>query len=180
MKKLSMDALNRLSVDEFKNSLKMPLSIVLDNVRSMYNVGSIFRSADAFRIEKIFLCGITASPPHKEIEKTALGATESVNWVHSSDTLKTVKQLIYEGYDVYSAEQVEESTKLNDFRWIPIRKSAVVFGNEVMGVSQDVIDICKASIEIPQVGTKHSLNVSISAGIIMWHFFLEYLKNKTE
>lgn len=178
MEKLSMDALHRISVEEFKQSRKTPLCVVLDQVRSMNNVGSVFRTADAFRIEKLYLCGITACPPHKEIEKTALGATESVDWVHAGTTLDAVRQLKTEGYRVIAVEQVEGSTGLHQFRWESGEKLALIFGNEVMGVDQEVVDCCDAVIEIPQAGTKHSLNIAVSAGIVLWEMYRQYLNTE--
>lgn len=170
-----MEALHRISVEEFKQSEKTPLCVVLDQVRSMNNVGSVFRTADAFRIEKLYLCGITACPPHKEIEKTALGATESVDWVHTATTMEALERLKAEGYRVYAVEQVEGSTGLHRFRWDAREKIALIFGNEVMGVDQEVIDRCDGAIEIPQAGTKHSLNIAVSAGMVLWEMYRQYL-----
>ncbi len=170
-----MEALHRLSVDAFKQSEKTPVAVVLDQVRSMHNVGSVFRTADAFRIEKIYLCGITACPPHKEIEKTALGATESVEWEHVDSTLNVVERLKAEGYRVYAVEQVEGSTSLQHFQWDGKEKIALVFGNEVMGVDQAVVDSCHAALEIPQAGTKHSLNIAVSAGAVLWEVYKQYI-----
>ncbi len=167
MRKLSMDELNRKSTDEFKKAEKLPIVIVLDNVRSMNNVGSVFRSADAFLVEAIYLCGVTATPPHREIQKTALGATETVNWKHFETTLEAVHSLKNEGYKVYAVEQAEQSIMLNKFI-SDSAKIALVFGNEITGVEQTVIDVCDACIEIPQYGTKHSLNISVSVGIVVW------------
>lgn len=168
MRKLNVLEMNRISVDEFKKSKKNPLVVVLDNVRSMYNVGSVFRTADAFRIEAIYLCGITSCPPHPEIHKTALGAEDAVDWYYNKSALETVKTLQQQGYEVLAIEQVEGSTMLQDFMPETNKKYAVVFGNEVKGVSQDVVDCCDGCLEIPQFGTKHSLNVSTAAGIVMW------------
>ena len=168
MRKLNVLEMNRISVDEFKKSKKNPLVVVLDNVRSMYNVGSVFRTADAFRIEAIYLCGITSCPPHPEIHKTALGAEDAVDWYYNESALETVKTLQQQGYEVLAIEQVEGSTMLQDFMPETDKKYAVVFGNEVKGVSQDVVDCCDGCLEIPQFGTKHSLNVSTAAGIVMW------------
>jgi len=168
MRKLNVLEMHRMSVDEFKQSEKTPLVVVLDHVRSMYNVGSVFRTADAFRIERIWLCGITSRPPHPEIHKTALGAEDSVDWAYADDTLDVVRQLQGEGYEVWAVEQVEGSTLLSDFHLIPSRRYAVVLGNEVKGVDQNVVNQCNGCIEIPQFGTKHSLNVSTTAGIVMW------------
>jgi tRNA G18 (ribose-2'-O)-methylase SpoU len=168
MRKLNVLEMNRISVYEFKKSKKNPLVVVLDNVRSMYNVGSVFRTADAFRIEAIYLCGITSCPPHPEIHKTALGAEDAVDWYYIKSALETVKTLQQQGYEVLAIEQVEGSTMLQDFMPETNKKYAVVFGNEVKGVSQDVVDCCDGCLEIPQFGTKHSLNVSTAAGIVMW------------
>lgn len=170
MRKLNVLEMNRISVDEFKQSDKTPLVVILDDIRSMYNVGSVFRTADAFRIEKIYLCGITAQPPHPEIHKTALGAEDSVDWEHSDDIHSVVRQLQDENYTVLAIEQVEGSTMLQTFVPEPDKKYAIIMGNEVKGVKQTVIDMCNGSIEIPQFGIKHSLNVSTTAGIVMWQF----------
>ena len=178
MRKLKITEMNRLNVEEFKESDKMPLVVVLDNVRSLYNVGSVFRTCDAFRVERLCLCGITAQPPHTEIHKTALGAEESVDWLYFKDTLACVKWLKDEGYTVMSIEQCEGSTLLQDFRVEVGQHYAVVMGNEVKGVQQEVIDRSDACIEIPQFGTKHSLNVSVTAGIVIWHFFQLLLANQ--
>ena len=168
MRKLNVLEMNRISVDEFKKSKKTPLVVVLDNVRSMYNVGSVFRTADAFRIEAIYLCGITSCPPHPEIHKTALGAEDAVDWHYNKEALETVKTLQQQGYEVLAIEQVEGSTMLQNFTPETDKKYAVVFGNEVRGVGQEVVDCCDGCLEIPQFGTKHSLNVSTTAGIVMW------------
>lgn len=168
MRKLNVLEMNRISVDEFKKSKKNPLVVVLDNVRSMYNVGSVFRTADAFRIKAIYLCGITSCPPHPEIHKTALGAEDAVDWYYHKEALETVKMLQQQGYEVLAIEQVEGSTMLQDFVAETDKKYAVVFGNEVKGVNQEVVDCCNGCLEIPQFGTKHSLNVSTTAGIVMW------------
>ena len=171
MRKLKNNELNRLSVDEFKSSEKTPIIVVLDNIRSLNNIGSVFRTSDAFRIEKIFLCGITATPPHKDIHKTALGATDSVNWEYSESTLDVLQKLKSEGVITIAIEQAENSVKLNEF--IPIYKGryAVVFGNEVKGVQQEVVDASDMVLEIPQIGTKHSLNISVSCGVVLWDIF---------
>jgi len=167
MRKLSMDDLNRKSAEEFKKASKLPMVVVLDNVRSMNNIGSVFRTADAFLLEAIYLCGVTAQPPHREIQKTALGATETVNWKHFETTIDAVNSLKAEGYKVYAVEQADQSIMLDKFT--PAEgKIALVFGNEVNGVDQAVIDICDACVEIPQFGTKHSLNISVSVGIVVW------------
>ena len=172
MRKLRTIEMNRLSVDDFKNADKMPLVVVLDDVRSMYNVGSIFRTGDAFRIEAVYLCGISAQPPHAEIHKTALGAEDSVEWEHVKDTMDAVRRLKESGYTIVSAEQTVDSVMLDTFVPEADKKYAVVFGNEVAGVSQEVVDASDFALEIPQYGTKHSLNVSVSMGVVLWHFKL--------
>ena len=170
MRKLKNSELGRISVENFKTSKKTPIVVVLDNVRSALNVGSSFRTSDAFRIEKIYLCGITATPPNKEIRKSALGATESVKWEKVEDTESTIKKLKSEGYHICAIEQTENSTMLDNF--IPPKKPiAVVFGHEVNGVQQSVVDLCNQCIEIPQIGTKHSLNISVSVGIVIWDLY---------
>ena len=163
-----MDQLNRADIETFKEQEKSPFVIVLDNVRSMHNVGSAFRTGDAFAIEKIILCGITATPPHREIEKTALGATQSVDWEHYQDTTEAVKALKEQGYKICAVEQASDSTALQDFKINPEEKIALVFGNEVHGVDEDVIELVDGCIEIPQFGTKHSFNVSVTIGIVLW------------
>ncbi len=168
MRKLLNSELGRLTVDQFKKSEKTPIVIVLDNVRSHNNVGSVFRTADAFRVEKICLCGITARPPHRDIQKTALGATESVEWSYHENTLDAVKDLKKEGYIIVVVEQAEESINLQNIKIEPGEKYAIVFGHEVHGVSQAVIDFCDMCVEIPQFGTKHSFNIAVSAGIVLW------------
>lgn len=170
MRKLKVTEMHRLTVDEFKTSDKMPLTVVLDDVRSLYNVGSVFRSCDAFRVEAVWLCGITACPPHPEIHKTALGAEDSVEWRHFTSAADAVDELKRGGAVVLAVEQCEGSTMLNDFTPERGRRYAVVLGNEVKGVRQDVVDRCDGCLEIPQFGTKHSLNVSVTAGIVVWHF----------
>ncbi|TPE44998.1 RNA methyltransferase [Pontibacter mangrovi] len=175
MRKLSMDDLNRASVEEFKNKKKIPLVLVLDNVRSLNNVGSVFRTADAFMAEKVYLCGITGKPPHRDIEKTALGATESVEWEHVPDTLELVKELKAQGYKIGSVEQAEKSIKLNEFRPEPGQPYALVLGNEVFGVEQEVINHSDFVLEIPQFGTKHSLNISVATGVVVWDFLSKTL-----
>ncbi len=167
-----MDELNRLSPEEFKQAKKAPIVVVLDNVRSMHNVGSIFRTSDAFAIEKLYLCGITARPPHRDIEKAALGATESVDWEYAENTLALITKLESEGYTILSIEQAENSISLEKFQVNPTEKYAIIFGNEVEGVAQEVISTSKACIEIPQFGTKHSFNVSVTAAIVLWQFRL--------
>ncbi len=168
MRKLKITELNRLTQDDFKEAAKTPLAVVLDNVRSLHNVGSIFRTSDAFLVEKIYLCGITACPPHAEIHKTALGAELTVNWLYSEHTVDAVKQLKSEGYQVMAVEQAEGSITPAGLTVDKNKKYAIVLGNEVKGVQQEVIDICDGCIEIPQFGTKHSLNVSVAAGIMIW------------
>ncbi len=168
MKKRSMDELQRISAKEFKNSEKKPLVIILDDVRSAYNVGSIFRTADAFRIEGIYLCGISARPPHKDISKTALGATESVDWQYFPDVMQAAKEVKDAGCKLYAVEQADESINLKDFIPDVNAKIALVFGHEVFGVKNELLEICDGCIEIPQFGTKHSFNVAISAGIVLW------------
>ena len=172
MRKLNVTELGRIDVDQFKNSKKLPLTIILDDVRSLYNVGSVFRTSDAFRIEKIILCGITATPDNSlvEIHKTALGAEESVDWSYSNDCVSVVKDLNDKGYVTVAVEQVEDSIKLDNLVVDRNKRYALVFGNEVKGINQDVVDICHCSLEIPQYGTKHSLNVSVSAGLVIWEF----------
>lgn len=168
MKKLSMEELDRLSVEEFKSVEKSPLVLVLDNIRSLNNVGSAFRTGDAFRVEKIYLCGITGTPPHRDIQKTALGATESVDWEYFPTTLQALEKLKNEGFIVCSLEQVQNSTKLNEFQPISNEKYALVFGNEVFGVEEEVLSVSDHVLEIPQFGTKHSLNISVTLGIAVW------------
>lgn len=171
MRKLGIEDLGRISAEEFKCVEKMPLVVVLDNVRSLHNVGAVFRTSDAFLVEAIYLCGITSTPPNAEIHKTALGAEFSVDWKYFEHTRDAVKGLQSEGYFVYSVEQVEGSVMLPDLQVRPGRKYAVVLGNEVKGVLQEVVDMSDACIELPQYGTKHSLNVSVTAGIVIWDFF---------
>mgnify|MGYP002524594926 FL=1 len=172
MRKLRTIEMDRLTVEEFKQADKMPLVVVLDNVRSLYNVGAVFRSCDAFRVQAVYLCGITACPPHAEIHKTALGGEDSVDWRYFSDATEAVDHLHREGYYVYSVEQVEHSTKLQRLCVDPSahRGYAVILGNEVKGVQQQVVDRSDGCLEIPQLGTKHSLNVSTTAGIVVWEF----------
>ena len=174
MRKLKNSELGRLNVEEFKKADKIPLIVVLDNIRSLNNIGSVFRTSDAFLIEKIYLCGITAQPPHKEIHKTALGATESVAWEYVEDTLSLVERLQKEDVIVASIEQAENSTMLQDFSINKNQKYAVVFGNEVKGVQQNVVSASNFCVEIPQLGTKHSLNISVSAGIVLWDLFKKF------
>jgi len=166
-----LEELNRLSVEEFHEAEKIPLTVVLDNVRSQHNIGSVFRTCDAFRVEEILLCGITATPPNAEIHKTALGAEDSVQWRYLDETLTAVRQLQDSGYTVYSVEQAEKSLSLETMELQRDKKYAVILGHEVHGVQQPVVDACDGCIEIPQFGTKHSLNVSVAAGIVIWDFF---------
>ena len=174
MRKLENFELNRKSIDQYKKVEKIPLIIILDNVRSLNNIGSIFRSSDAFLIEKIYLCGITASPPHREIQKTALGATESVSWEYSKRISKTISELKEKDYQIYAIEQAQGSMSLQNFSLKKSIRYAFVFGNEVNGVSQNVIDLCENVIEIPQEGTKHSLNISVSVGLVIWDFYSKF------
>lgn len=171
MRKLKNSELNRVDVDGFKSVKKIPLIVILDNIRSLNNVGSVFRTSDAFVVEKIYLCGITAQPPHKEIHKTALGSTDSVDWEYAEDTLELVEKLKKENVKIASIEQADNSTKLQDFEIEPNQKYAVVFGNEVKGVQQEVVSMSDYCIEIPQFGTKHSLNISVSVGVVLWDVF---------
>ena len=168
MRKLRTIEMQRLSVEQFREADKLPLIVVLDDVRSLYNVGSVFRSCDAFRVEAVYLCGITATPPHPEIHKTALGGEDSVAWRYFPSALEAVEELRRQGVFVYSVEQVEGSTKLHHLQLDPSRSYALVLGNEVKGVHQEVVDASDGCIEIPQFGTKHSLNVSVTAGIVVW------------
>ena len=171
MRKLKNSELDRLSVDDFKSVAKTPLIIVLDNIRSLNNIGSVFRTSDAFLIEKIYLCGITATPPHKDIHKTALGSTETVAWEYAENTLDVIEKLKSDGVKICSIEQAENATMLNDFTPEQQTTYALVFGNEVKGVSQNVVSASDVVIEIPQFGTKHSLNISVSAGVVIWDIF---------
>lgn len=171
MRKLENSELDRKSIQDFKNSTKTPLIIILDDIRSLNNIGSVFRTSDAFLIEKIYLCGITATPPNKEIHKTALGATETVAWEYAENVLEVIQNLKKEKIKVYAIEQVENSIFLQDFSIEKETKYALVFGNEVFGVNQEAIELCDGTIEIPQLGTKHSLNISVSAGIVIWDLF---------
>jgi tRNA G18 (ribose-2'-O)-methylase SpoU len=175
MKKLRTIEMQRLSVEEFKEADKLPLIVVLDDVRSMHNVGSVFRTGDAFRIEAVYLCGITSTPPMAEIHKTALGAEDSVNWRYFPSALEALNALKAEGYEVYAIEQAHGSTMLQDFKPQTDKKYAVVLGNEVKGVHQEVVDASDGCLEIPQFGTKHSMNVSVTGGIVIWHFALTRL-----
>jgi len=171
MRKLENSELERKSVSDFKTSQKTPVIIILDDIRSLHNIGSVFRTADAFLIEKIYLCGITATPPNKEIHKTALGATETVDWEHHTDVVATIEKLKLEDITVFAIEQVENAVMLDNFKIETDKKYALVFGNEVFGVAQKAIAVCDGCIEIPQLGTKHSLNISVSAGIVVWDLF---------
>jgi len=179
MKKLKITELNRLTPEEFKSTSKLPLVVVLDNVRSLHNVGSVFRTGDAFLIEAVYLCGITSTPPHAEIHKTALGAENTVDWRYFEDTHIAVNQLKNEGYTVYAIEQAVGSTLLPELELDSTKKFAVILGNEVKGVQQSVVDQCDGCIEIPQYGTKHSLNVSVTSGIIIWEFFKKAASNSS-
>ena len=171
MRKLENNELERKSILDFKNAEKTPIIIVLDDIRSLHNIGSVFRTADAFLIEKIYLCGITAIPPNKEIHKTALGATETVTWEYQKEVTTVIENLKKKNVAVYAIEQVENAVILQDFKTEKAKKYALVFGNEVYGVAQKAIELCDGSIEIPQLGTKHSLNISVSAGIVVWDLF---------
>mgnify|MGYP003624743326 FL=1 len=174
MRKLKNSELGRLNVEEFKETPKIPLIVVLDNIRSLNNIGSVFRTSDAFLIEKIYLCGITAQPPHKDINKTALGATESVEWEYVEDTYQLVEKLKVEKLKVIAIEQAENSTMLQDFKIEVNQKYAIIFGNEVKGVQQKVVSASDFCIEIPQLGTKHSLNISVSVGVVLWDLFKKF------
>jgi tRNA G18 (ribose-2'-O)-methylase SpoU len=171
MRKLTMPEMNRLSVEDFKAAVKVPVIVVLDNIRSQNNIGSVFRTADAFRLQGVYLCGITATPPHREIHKTALGATESVDWTYFPETADAVRELLSGGYTVLAVEQAEGSTLLQEFIPAPGAKIALVFGNEVNGVGESVLPLVSGCLEIPQYGTKHSVNVSVAVGIIIWDIF---------
>lgn len=171
MRKLKNSELDRLSVDEFKRTEKTPIIVVLDNIRSLNNIGSVFRTCDAFLVEKIYLCGITATPPHKDIHKTALGSTETVDWEYAENTLEVVEQLKAENVIIASIEQAEQAVMLNHFLPKPQTTYALVFGNEVKGVSQQVVNVSDLTLEIPQFGTKHSLNISVSCGVVVWDVF---------
>lgn len=175
MRKLSMDELNRKSVDDFKQADKMPVIAVLENIRSAYNVGSVFRTADAFLLQGIYICGYTARPPHKEIKKTALGSEESVHWAHFANAAAAIEQLRADGYKVYAVEQAVDSIALQDFNRQAGDKTALIFGNEVTGVEQSTILLCDGCIEIPQGGTKHSLNIATAAGIVLWEMVRQHI-----
>lgn len=171
MRKLENSELERKSILDFKKATKTPIILILDDIRSLNNIGSVFRTADAFLIEKIYLCGITATPPNKEIHKTALGATETVAWEYCANVLEVISSLKKENISVYAIEQVENAVFLQDFEVVNNKKYALIFGNEVFGVNQQAIEICDGTIEIPQLGTKHSLNIAVSAGIVVWDLF---------
>ena len=171
MRKLANEELNRISKDEFKESEKTPIIVILDDIRSLHNIGSVFRTSDAFLLEKIYLCGITATPPNKEIHKTALGATDTVAWEYAKDVLEVIQKLKDEDVKIFSVEQTENSIMLNDFQVETNQRYALIFGNEVKGVSQEAINLSDGVIEIPQLGSKHSLNISVSAGIVIWDLF---------
>lgn len=166
-----MQELGRLSAADFQQVSKLPLVVVLDNIRSMHNVGSVFRTADAFRVEKLVLCGYTPQPPHRDIHKTALGATDTVAWEHAATTLQAVQQLQAQGYRLLAVEQTTESVPLTGYRWDGQQPLALILGNEVEGVSDEVLAVCQQAVEIPQEGTKHSLNISVAAGIVLYHLF---------
>ena len=168
MRKLKLQELNRLSPEEYKQSEKLPVVVILDSIRSLNNVGSAFRTSDALNVEKLYLCGITGTPPHRDINKTAIGAQDVVNWEHAEDILSVISQLKSEGYTIASVEQAEGSTSLENINLSPDSKIALIFGNEVKGVNQEAIDASDLCIEIPQFGTKHSLNISVSMGIVLW------------
>lgn len=179
MRKLAVDEMKRVDIEQYKKLEKTPMIVILDNIRSMNNVGSFFRTADAFRIEQLHLCGITACPPHREITKTALGSTESVSWKYFESTIESVNWLKQNNYKVYAVEQVDTPIYLHEFEWNTEEKIALIMGNEVFGVSDEVLPLCDGAIEIPQIGTKHSLNVSVSAGMVMWDLHAQWLnKNK--
>ncbi|MBC7757511.1 MAG: RNA methyltransferase [Phormidesmis sp. FL-bin-119] len=171
MRKLKLDELGRVNVEAFKEQAKLPLVIILDNVRSMHNIGSIFRTSDGFAIEKICLCGITAQPPHREIEKTALGATQSIEWAYYVTVKSAIEELKNQGYVIIAIEQAEKSMMLSDYKPDQTKKYALIFGNEVQGVSDEAMSMADHCLEIPQFGTKHSFNIVVSAGIVLWDFF---------
>ena len=177
MRKLKTEELGRVGIDDFKKQEKLPLVVILDHVRSMHNIGSIFRTSDGFAIEKLYLCGITAQPPHREIEKTALGATQSIEWAYSADVCDTINELKLDGYTIIAIEQAENSTMLNNYDPDNSKKYALIFGNEVNGVSDEAMKLIDTCIEIPQFGTKHSFNIVVSAGIVLWDFFAKLKLN---
>lgn len=174
-RKLKTVELERLSVDEFINSEKFPFVVVLDNVRSLYNVGSVFRTSDAFKTEHIYLCGITGTPPHREIVKTAIGAEKSVAWTYSESGVAVCQQLKEQGFELIAVEQTTDSVLLDKIEW-PEKKIAFIFGNEIDGISQDIIELCNTCLEIPQFGSKHSLNISVAAGIVLWTYIQNQIK----
>ena len=174
MRKLKLQELNRLTVEDFQTTEKSPMVLILDNIRSGLNVGSAFRTSDGFALEKIYLCGITAKPPHREILKTAIGATDSMAWEHVAETETVIAQLQADNYHVVAVEQAEGSTSLPDFQWPKGKKIALVFGNEVRGVSQGAMDLVDECLEVPQFGTKHSFNISVCAGIVIWELFRKW------
>jgi len=178
MQKLKVTEMNRLTVEEFKKKEKTPLIVILDNVRSLHNVGSIFRTADAFLLQAVYLCGITSTPPNAELHKTALGAENSVEWIYFEETQKALEELHKEKYKIFAIEQARESLPLNTIQLYSEEKYAIVLGNEVKGVQQAVVDACDGCIEIPQYGTKHSLNVSIAGGIVIWEFFKKLVEEE--
>ncbi|MDR0427810.1 MAG: RNA methyltransferase [Dysgonamonadaceae bacterium] len=171
MRKLKITELKRLNSDEFQQAEKMPLIVVLDNVRSLHNVGAVFRTSDAFLVQSVYLCGITATPPHAEIHKTALGAENTVSWKYFEKTIDAVHELKRQGYHISAVEQAENSVMLERFEWKKETPYAIVLGNEVKGVDQEIMNHCESCIEIPQFGTKHSLNVSVTSGILIWEFY---------
>jgi tRNA G18 (ribose-2'-O)-methylase SpoU len=171
MRKIKNDELGRKSVEEFKSSEKLPIILLLDNVRSLHNIGAIFRTADAFAVEAVYLCGISARPPHREITKTALGATESVDWQYFDSTLKAVDELVSKGFMIVAVEQADGANTLDNFLIEKNKKYALVFGHEINGVGVEVMEAANAAIEIPQSGTKHSLNISVCLGVVVWEFF---------
>jgi tRNA G18 (ribose-2'-O)-methylase SpoU len=171
MRKLKLSELNRITVEEFKQSSKTPIILILDNIRSLHNIGSVFRTADAFRLESIYLCGITGTPPNKEIHKSALGATESVEWKYFENTIEAINRLKENNYNIIAVEQVEGSIGLEELSFLPSEKIALIFGNEINGVDEKIISLASKCIEIPQFGTKHSLNISVSVGIVVWELF---------
>ena len=176
MRKLKNSELNRINIDDFKKAEKLPVIVVLDNIRSLNNIGSFFRTGDAFRIEGIYLCGITATPPHREIHKTALGATESVHWKYFQTTIEAISFLKDKNYYVIAIEQTDNSRSLLDYNFSKHKKAALIFGNEIKGISNETLPFIDECIEIPQFGTKHSLNVSVSAGIVLWQFLAQSKK----
>lgn len=178
MRKLHNNELSRLTVSEFRETKKIPCIVVLDNVRSLNNIGSVFRTSDAFLIEAVYLCGITATPPHRDIHKTALGATDTVKWEYFLETSQAVKKLKNDGFKIYAVEQVENSLPLEKFQDELCEKAALVFGHEVKGVDQQIVNISDACLEIPQYGTKHSLNISVCAGIVLWEVYKKFVKNQ--